>query len=253
MLKNFRDKIDKIDAQILDLLKERVKYVKEIGHLKAQTGAKCFIKAEREANMISHLLSQNNSDLPQVAIIQIWRIIISLSLAIESNFKIALLGKQEIENYYITREYFGAFSHIDRTENYNINIIENYDVLILDPNSQYKWWLDDNIIKSDFKIFAKIPIFGKNNKFLFAAARIPIPQYNDDYSIIILKSDNSDIVQIKQSLDELSLEFSILSFSRKNNIYSFLLYIKTTHLLSHYNKINKLGSTKQLGSFIKRL
>ncbi|MDO8439210.1 MAG: chorismate mutase, partial [Telluria sp.] len=50
-LKPLREKIDALDAQLLELLNERARVAQQVGHIKAVTNAPVF-RPEREAQVL---------------------------------------------------------------------------------------------------------------------------------------------------------------------------------------------------------
>ena len=60
-IEQVRKKIDKIDDQILELIKKRGVHAKEIGSLKSQLSVKSsFYKPEREAQILRRLIEKNS-------------------------------------------------------------------------------------------------------------------------------------------------------------------------------------------------
>lgn len=94
----FRDAIDSIDRQIIDLLAERYKQVSEIGKIKLSRHMPVYVP-EREKALIAKLLQYNNNRLDPDTVKSIYREIISGAIRTEQPLKIAFLGP------------FGTFSH----------------------------------------------------------------------------------------------------------------------------------------------
>ena len=59
-LLNLRDRIDKIDNSIQDLLNERADAVKKVGLVKAKQGSKVKIRPGREADILYRLMERHD-------------------------------------------------------------------------------------------------------------------------------------------------------------------------------------------------
>ena len=75
-LDELRDKIDGIDAQLVELLKQRAACVHEVGEIKHASGAPTFVP-ERESALIEKILKLNAGALPEKSVLSIWRQIVS--------------------------------------------------------------------------------------------------------------------------------------------------------------------------------
>ena len=90
-LKGFREKIDAVDDQIVELLAERAGYVKEVGKRKKAAKLPEF-RPEREVEIIERMCERNrllNSGLPSESIATFWLEIISGCRALEKKLEIA--------------------------------------------------------------------------------------------------------------------------------------------------------------------
>lgn len=86
-----REKIDAIDAAILELLNQRARVAEEVGHVKAETNAPVF-RPEREAQVLRNMADQNKGPLHTDAIQLIFREIMSACRALERRVVVAFLG-----------------------------------------------------------------------------------------------------------------------------------------------------------------
>ncbi|TXI45833.1 prephenate dehydratase [Methylophilus sp.] len=89
LLKQFRDKIDAIDAQMLSLVNQRAALAREIGHLKDDG---VIYRPEREAQIIRRLQAENQGPLAPEAVSHIFRAVMSNCRALEKELSIAFLG-----------------------------------------------------------------------------------------------------------------------------------------------------------------
>jgi chorismate mutase / prephenate dehydratase len=90
-LKPLRERIDSIDAQILDLLNQRAQVAQEVGHVKAETNAPVF-RPEREAQVLRSVGARNPGPLDSHDIQTIFREIMSSCRALERRVIVAYLG-----------------------------------------------------------------------------------------------------------------------------------------------------------------
>lgn len=89
LLKNFRNEIDAIDAQILKLVNARAKLAREIGHVK-EDGV--IYRPEREAQVLRSMQEANEGPLAKEAVSNIFRAVMSNCRALEKQLSIAFLG-----------------------------------------------------------------------------------------------------------------------------------------------------------------
>jgi chorismate mutase/prephenate dehydratase len=90
-LKPLREKIDAIDAQILDLLNRRALVAQEVGHVKAETMAPVF-RPEREAQVLRGVAERNPGPMGGRELQSIFREIMSACRALEQRVTVAYLG-----------------------------------------------------------------------------------------------------------------------------------------------------------------
>ncbi len=106
-LKKLRDKIDRIDDEILRLLNERAKIVLEIGKIKRLEKAN-FYSPEREKEILERLTKSNKGPFPNDALKIIFREILSASLSLEEPLKVACLGPLATFTHLAAMRYFGS-------------------------------------------------------------------------------------------------------------------------------------------------
>ncbi len=86
-----REKIDAIDAQILELLNQRARVAEEVGHVKAETNAPVF-RPEREAQVLRAVAERNPGPMHGGDVQTIFREIMSACRALEKRVTVAYLG-----------------------------------------------------------------------------------------------------------------------------------------------------------------
>ncbi len=136
LLKQHRDAIDAIDAQVLDLLNQRAGHAREIGEIK---GGGVIYRPEREADVLRRIQSINRGPLPDESVARLFREIMSECLALEKPLSIAYLGPEGTFSQLAATKHFGhaartvACSSIDeafrlveaRTHDYVVAPVEN--------------------------------------------------------------------------------------------------------------------------------
>jgi chorismate mutase / prephenate dehydratase len=101
-----REKIDSLDAQILELLTKRAQAAQEVGHVKGGFSSPVF-RPERERQVVSRLQSINAGPLLPDGIAAIWREVMSACRALEARQTIAYLGPAGTFSEQAAQTYFG--------------------------------------------------------------------------------------------------------------------------------------------------
>jgi chorismate mutase/prephenate dehydratase len=104
-----RREIDELDRQLLELLGRRARCAQEVGRIKARHGEAGYpYRPEREAQVLQRITSLNTGPLPEGAIRQIFREIMSACLALELPLKVAYLGPAGTFSESASRRHFGS-------------------------------------------------------------------------------------------------------------------------------------------------
>ena len=90
-LDDLRDKIDKIDTDLIRLLNERADVVHEVGEIKKRDDLEIYAP-DREEKLLRAIVAKSEGRLPEKSIRAIYREIMSAALALEDDLKIAYLG-----------------------------------------------------------------------------------------------------------------------------------------------------------------
>lgn len=106
-LANLRKKIDNLDKHMVELLNQRASLVKDIGRLKKHSGKGVYVP-DREVEVYSNILSKNKGPLSDKAIKAVYREIMSGSLALEKDVKIAYLGPEATFTHLAAMKRFGS-------------------------------------------------------------------------------------------------------------------------------------------------
>ena len=108
-LADLRAQIDRIDAVLHDLLRERAEVVDHVRKLKGKQHI--YIRPGREAQMVRTLLGRPQGKLPEGLVVRLWREIISAFTLIEGPFKVAVtVSPKGPDLWDLARDYYGSFT-----------------------------------------------------------------------------------------------------------------------------------------------
>jgi chorismate mutase len=230
----FREQIDEIDLKILNLLKDRMVVIKNVGDLKKSYNEKFYIRSNREADMIKNLVNLAENKFPKSAIINIWRKIITTANMSEQELRIAIHNPKNISDYtYLTREYYNndvpiinydsANSVVSDLENNNAQIgifalPSSNDESDKKEDTKENWWISLANNRIGLKIFTKIPFVefeqkDKNtNSIQLVATAIKEPEKSNSDNTIITIETSKEVSKssILSALKEVELDGKIL-------------------------------------------
>lgn len=106
-LNKLRKQIDSLDEKLVELLNDRIKVALEIGAAKKESGGEIYVPS-REKEVFERIASLNAGPMPEGSARAIYREIMSASLALESNLKIAYLGPPATFTHQAAHAKFGA-------------------------------------------------------------------------------------------------------------------------------------------------
>ena len=217
-LLELRDKIDKIDLSILDLLEQRLDVVKSVKNLKEDHEDRFFIKSAREGDMIKELIKKSAKKLPTNLIVDIWRKIISFSNHLEQPINIALHNPDnKVEFKHIIQSYYNNIIPITN-HNSSSSVIMDIEskrsqiaVFSLPKNqsddSSSDWWITLANNTSGIRVFAKIPLIKDSSEHnLVALAIKEVEQSSQDTSLLCIEVSRE--ATESQFLADLAANFS---------------------------------------------
>lgn len=103
-----RREIDEIDDSMHDLLMRRAEIVRRIGALKGPDNPVIY-RPEREAQLLRRLVERHRGDLPVLAIVRIWREILTASTRMQGDFSLAVWrGADDATVWQVARGHFGG-------------------------------------------------------------------------------------------------------------------------------------------------
>ncbi|MFO8015077.1 MAG: prephenate dehydratase [Phycisphaerae bacterium] len=109
-LESLRQRIDDIDAELVDLLNERARCAVEVGKVKRETGEAAIYSPGREREVLEHVIACNEGPLTDDTLMAIWKEMMSGSLSLEKALKVAYLGPE------------GSFSHLAALEKFGRSV-----------------------------------------------------------------------------------------------------------------------------------
>src|SRR5882762_6978414 len=116
-LEGLRQRIDLLDAQLVELLNARARVVVEIGKLKQQSNAPIYAP-DREKAVLDKVRSLNKGPLPDRCLEAVYRELMSGSFALERPLRIGFLGPM------------GTFSHAAAVRKFgsSVDYVPLYDI-----------------------------------------------------------------------------------------------------------------------------
>ena len=201
-----RKQIDKIDFQILDLLKKRSKIAENIGKEKKSNN---LFRPERQASILRNILKKNDNNLNPLYILSFWRSIFLSQIDVQGGIKLIL--SNNIANSYIKTVY-DYFSHdieiitMNNTSKALEKVYNGKNILTILPypsnNKDAKWWT--NIQLEKLYAIAALPFFLKKKKLpsLIIVSKYKPVIEKDSYFLYISKyliKDNNLILETKSS------------------------------------------------------
>ena len=148
-LDKLRKQIDKIDFQILDLLKRRSKIAEKIGKEKKSSN---LFRPERQANILRNILKKNGNNLNPLYILSFWRSIFLSQIDVQGGIK--LLISNNIANSHI-KTIYDYFSHdieiitINNTSKALEKVYNGKNILTILPYPSYnkgaQWWTNNRL------------------------------------------------------------------------------------------------------------
>ncbi len=110
-LKELRERIDKIDKQIVELLKERIEVAKTIGKIKEDIGYESF-DLLREKEILNKILELNQKVFPEDTLRVIYSEIIKACRSVQQRIKVAYLGPEATFSHIAALNYFGTSAEL---------------------------------------------------------------------------------------------------------------------------------------------
>src|ERR1700744_2818661 len=107
-LADMRAQIDRIDAALHDLLRDRAEIIDQVRKLKGKQHI--YIRPGREAQMVRTLMNRPQGKLPEGLVVRLWREMISGFTMMEGVLKVAVYAPEKGPGLGdVSRDYYGAF------------------------------------------------------------------------------------------------------------------------------------------------
>jgi chorismate mutase/prephenate dehydratase len=118
-LKKIRIEIDAIDDEVLRLIKSRAEVASKVAKIKQQDSNATYYRPEREAQVLTSIMEKNDSLLPDKAVAQIFRDIMTACLALQKPLTIGYLGPQGTFTQMAAEKHFGKAAGFEAIEGIN--------------------------------------------------------------------------------------------------------------------------------------
>lgn len=106
-LAELRERIDRLDDELIRLLNERASVAAGIGRLKQEHRLPVYVP-EREESLLSRLASINPGPLPEAGLRAIYREIMSASRALEDHLPVVCVGEETSPVLWVAKERLGS-------------------------------------------------------------------------------------------------------------------------------------------------
>ncbi len=163
-LEKIREQIDQLDQQLIELINQRAQLAIEIGKIKRNSDqSPQFYRPEREAQILKRIIKLNKGPIENKDIAYIFRVIMSIGLALQHPIKIAFLGPEGTFSHGAAIKHFGPSIGLAPTESISdvFRQVEfkqaNYGVVPVENSTEGVVNLTlDELIDSSLKICGEI-------------------------------------------------------------------------------------------------
>ncbi len=277
-----RQDIDKIDDQIISLLKARMEVVTKVGEFKKNNQEKFFIRSNREADMIKNLVEKSKGVLSSTTVMGIWRKIITAANMHEQTLRIAIHNPRDVVDYaYLVREYYNdlvPIRNFDSVSNVALELEKgeaqigifalpknDFDAKVEDAAEN--WWIALANNRNGLKVFAKIP-FGEfadekkqNDQIELVAVAAKNPEKSSDDNSLFYVEVSREISkgQVLTALKDQGLEAKILKSVKLHQVDGMVFYLievggfwlEEDEVVKNFSKSKAKGYVKVLGHYAR--
>jgi chorismate mutase / prephenate dehydratase len=107
-LTTLRQEIDRIDAQLHDLVMQRASVVGEVAAAKREDGLAAEVPA-REAQILRRLVKRHSGRFPAVALVRLWREMVGAAITLQTEFSVAVaVNEADPGTWDLARDHYGV-------------------------------------------------------------------------------------------------------------------------------------------------
>jgi chorismate mutase len=208
-LQTLRTRIDAVDMQILELLRQRALVVEEVRGAKGKLPI--YIRPGREAHMLRALVNENQGHIPKGLVHRLWREIIGGFTLIEGALNVAVAVPQGEEGLWdFARDHFGSFTPMQSfnsaTHAFRAVAAATHQVACLPSpreSDEDVWWrllLGAEKDANQPNIFYRIPFDGvkgnarKADHDAVVVARLQPEQTAQDRTVLIIEWNDAQLI-----------------------------------------------------------
>lgn len=107
-LKTLRQEIDRIDAQLHDLVMQRAEVVSEVAAAKRSDGMPAEVPM-REAEILRHLVKRHGGRFPAASLVRLWREMVGAAITMQTEFSVAVAAIEADPGIWdLARDHYGT-------------------------------------------------------------------------------------------------------------------------------------------------
>lgn len=201
-LEQLRKDIDAVDTKLLELFRERMALVHQVGELKASEQVKCVIRPGREASMVRKLIKAAADIFPARIVYTLWRGIIAASTLKEAPLSYAVhLPENNTTPYWLAREYFSVETpHTAHTNPMHVlmEVLGGKSTVgvlpLMNPATGRPWWVEMLEMADRLSIFAALPFIGAapfGGEKVIALGPVTPEETGEDTTLVVVSDAKS--------------------------------------------------------------
>ena len=247
-LEELRAEIDSLDDAIHDLLMRRVAIS---GSLAGAKGAAPTLRPAREMEVLRRLAARHRGDMPLAGVVRIWREITAASLALQSDFKVYVLGGDEGRALWdLARFHFGSGTRLEpvSTAGHVVqHVSESQSDIGILPEPRFEdegpWWPSLLFAGAQGpRIVARLPMLtnapGYDFPNAFALAKVEQRPTGDDASLIALLADGDlGRAKVASLLEGQGIEARLISVATDDAGRRYMLFETTSFVAEDDSRI----------------
>jgi chorismate mutase len=262
-LTDLRQRIDRIDDQIHDLVIARAALVDEIRRTKRTSGAP-VIQPQRETAMLRRLAARHKGNFPLAALVRIWREMIAAFTHLQQPLAVAVYAPEDMPGGWdLARDHFGSIVPMSAYQTIGQVFRAVTDrsatvgvVPVPQEQDDDPWWRQ--LLSGDSagpRVFARLPATDRGNARGAGDVLAIACQVGDlsavDHSLIVVEVANSSSrMKVISSLGAAGFSGALVAVSNHDRLYLILLDIDGPVTLDD-PRFGELGA--QLGTPLERV